>query len=172
VLEPGPDDLKKITWLACKAGSDYDCIVFDPPSGSHPLSLLAAGMCERTLLLARHDTISIAASHRLLDTLDSDGLSQRVGIVFAMVESPGQAASLKARFDAATYNFLGIRVGDTGFIPRLEPALVGNLSIDKPVEDAGELITHLKMDHIAPFHDATKFGASIAGFRVSTKVRR
>ena len=119
-LDPSLDDFKRIAWISNEYAEDYDYIIFDPPSGGHPLALLASGMSEQVMLFTRPEASSVASSYCLLKSLYSEGIYNRIRIVFTSVESAEQAASLKTRFDIMTEQFLGIKIGDGGFIYRRE----------------------------------------------------
>jgi MinD-like ATPase involved in chromosome partitioning or flagellar assembly len=117
-LDPSLEDLKKIAWIITHLGYEYDAIIFDPPSGAHPLSLLAAGMSDKVYLFSRPEAGSVASSYSLLKSLHAEGLQEKVRIAFSFVESAEQAASLKTRFDLLTKEFLGFKTPDGGFIYR------------------------------------------------------
>jgi MinD-like ATPase involved in chromosome partitioning or flagellar assembly len=119
-LDPTLEDLKKIAWISNEYAEDYDYIIFDPPSGGHPLALLSSGMSEQVLLFTRPEASSVASSYCLLKSLFAEGIYNRIRIVFAGVDSAEQAASLKTRFDIMTEQFLGLKIADGGFIYRRE----------------------------------------------------
>jgi MinD-like ATPase involved in chromosome partitioning or flagellar assembly len=107
VLSPSTDDLKKIIYLTAKVGNNYDYMIFDPPSGGHPLALLAAGLSEKVFLFACSDDVSIRSSCCLLKSLQAEGLMEKVSVIFSTADSPDAKQSLKSRFDAVARQYLG-----------------------------------------------------------------
>jgi MinD-like ATPase involved in chromosome partitioning or flagellar assembly len=154
VLDPSLEDFKKITWLTQKLCDKYDFLILDPPSGGHPLSLLAAGLSENILLFSRADGASVASSYCLLKSLRAEGIASRTGAIFSFVESSEQAASLKTRLDILTGQFLGLKLQDHGFISRLEPDSDGEVEIGE--RGSFEMIRHLSINDIAPLQNGTR----------------
>lgn len=119
-LNPGDDDLAKISYLIHELGASYDFIILDPPSSANALSLLAAGLCEDVYLLIKSDASSVASSYCLLKALVKEGLTDRIKIAFGFVDSPEQAKSLKARFDLLTNQFVKQSFPYGGFVYRID----------------------------------------------------
>jgi cellulose biosynthesis protein BcsQ len=170
-LDPSLDDLKKIAWFANEYAEEYDYIIFDPPSGGHPLALLASGMSEQVLLFSRPEASSVASSYCLLKSLYAEGIFNRIKIVFAYVDSAEQAASLKTRFDIMTEQFLGIKIADGGFIYRRESAN-DDFETNELNELTPEIINNLIIGEKAAFQNETGLRQSGIVFPDKHQVRR
>ena len=154
-LNPNEDELKKIAWMAYYLGFKYNNIVFDPPSGGHPLALLSAGLSESVHLFSRPDASSVASSYCLLKSLYAEGIYSRVKVAFSFVDSPEHAASLKTRFDILTNQFLNVQLDDGGFIFRQNTKIDDDFTLSEINEQTISSITNLKLNGQAPFHNAT-----------------
>jgi flagellar biosynthesis protein FlhG len=172
ILDPSLDDLKKIAWMIAHLGYEYQTIIFDPPSGSNSLSLLSAGVSEKTYLFTRPEATSIASSYSLLKSLQSENLHQKANLVFSMVESAEQAVSLKTRFDLLTSEFLGFKVSDGGFIYRSDPKEGDDNFLFELNEKSENSIKNLKLDGVATFQNATAVQSNNTLFRDSQYQRR
>jgi len=117
-LDPAPEEFAKLTFLIHELGARYDFVILDPPASAHPLSLMAAGLCEVIYLQIRPDASSVASAYCLLKTLSDEEIDERIRISFAFVNSEEEASSLKSRFDQLTERFLGKRFTEGGFIYR------------------------------------------------------
>jgi len=170
-LDPSLDDLKKIAWFANDYAEEYDFIIFDPPSGGHPLALLASGLSEQVLLFVRPEASSVASSYCLLKSLNAEGIYKRVKIVFAYVDSAEQAASLKTRFDMLTEQFLGIKISDGGFIYRRECGSE-DFTTNEFDECTPEFISNLKIYDKNSFQNETGLRQSGIVFPDKYQVRR
>jgi flagellar biosynthesis protein FlhG len=170
-LDPIIEDLKKIAWLANRLGSQYDYIVFDPPSGGHPLALLSAGLSDRVFLFARPEATSVASSYSLLKSLHAEGINSRVRTVFAQVESPEQAASLKTRFDLMTSQFLGFTVADGGYVYRLDDRSDDFLCQDLS-EESEQIIRNIKIDFDTALQSETRLSRAGIAFPDLNQGRR
>ncbi|OGC90838.1 MAG: hypothetical protein A2W25_12960 [candidate division Zixibacteria bacterium RBG_16_53_22] len=162
VLDPSLDDLKKLVWLTGSLSEKYDFLILDPPSGGHPLSLLAAGSSDRIMLFTRPDSISVASSCRLLKSLNDEGIASNVGAVTSFVDSVEQAASVKARLDILAGQIPVARIQNCGFIRRVNPGR--DFEVDS--------IQHLDLAAIAMLQSETAAEAMEPAFRVSAKVGR
>ena len=96
-LELENDDVKRLAWVLNRISANYDLVIYDTPSGGHPLTLLAAGMSDRVFLFARSDTTSFGTAYCLMKALHFVGINSRVRIVFSKVASEEQAAKLRSR---------------------------------------------------------------------------
>ncbi len=135
ILNPDNDELSRITYLIHELGGRYDFIILDPPASAHPVSLLAAGLCEEAYLTVKPDAAAVASSYCLLKTMLAEGLVDRVKIVFSMVDSPEDAASLKAKFDKLTLKFMDTALPDGGFIYRSDNSFHDNFRTGGDMEN-------------------------------------
>ena len=158
-LNPGEDELKKIAWMAYYLGFKYHNIIFDPPSGGHPLALLAAGLSESVYLISRPEAASVASSYCLLKSLQAEGIYSRVKAAFSFVESPEHAASLKTRFDLLTRQFLNIQLDDGGFIYGQNNNIDDDFSLTEINERTLASITNLILGKQPSLQNATHFEA-------------
>jgi cellulose biosynthesis protein BcsQ len=170
-LDPSLDDLKKIAWLSNEYAEDYDYVIFDPPSGGHPLALLASGMSEQVMLFTRPDASSVASSYCLLKSLYTEGIFNRIRMVFTHVDSAEQAASLKTRFDIMTEQFLGIKIADGGFIYRREGG-DGEFDTDNLGGQSPEALNNLNLGEKTALQNETGLRQSGMVFPVRHQVRR
>ena len=141
ILFPDERELSRITYLIHQLGGRYDIIILDPPASAHPLSLLAAGICEAVYLVVKPDASAVASSYNLLKSLAVEGLSERIKIIFGMVDSPENALSLKSRFDKLTDQFLQFSFPDGGFIYRQDNTGNSGFKADEGIE---RFITNVK----------------------------
>lgn len=155
VLNPDSDELQRITYLVHELGGRYDFIILDPPASAHPLSLLAAGLCEEIFLLIRPDAAAVASSYCLLKNLVGEGLNDRIKIAFAFVDSPEQAASLKSKFDQLTGQFIKTRFPDGGFVYRIDEAGDGGFRPEEDIEIYISNAKNLILSDSGAFHHAT-----------------
>jgi MinD-like ATPase involved in chromosome partitioning or flagellar assembly len=171
-LDPSLEDLKKIAWIISHLGYEYKTILFDPPSGGHPLSLLAAGMSDKIYLFSRPEAASVASSYSLLKSLHAEGLQEKVRIAFSFVESAEQAASLKTRFDLLTGEFLGFRTSDGGFIYRQAAKGDEELFSSELNDQTEMLVTNLNLEGYGLFQNETASLSQIAPLPDSQYQRR
>lgn len=158
-LNPGEDELKKIAWMAYYLGFKYHNIIFDPPSGGHPLALLSAGLSESVYLISRPEAASVASSYSLLKSLQAEGIYSRVKAAFSFVESPEHAASLKTRFDLLTRQFLNFQLDDGGFIYRHNNNIDDDFSMNEINERTIALITNLNLGRQPSLQNVTHLEA-------------
>jgi flagellar biosynthesis protein FlhG len=171
-LNPSDDELKKIAWMAYYLGFKYHNIIFDPPSGGHPLALLSAGLSESVYLISRPEAASVASSYCLLKSLQAEGIYSRVRAAFSFVESPEHSASLKTRFDLLTRQFLNIQLDDGGFIYRQNNNLDDDFSLTEVNERTIASITNLNLGRQAAFQNATHFEAKRVAVPKGNQERR
>ena len=158
-LCPGEEELKKIGWMAYYMGFKYHDIIFDPPSGGHPLALLAAGLSESVFLFSRPEASSVELSYCLLKSLHEEGIFSRVKTAFSFVESFQHAASLKIRFDILTRQFLNIQLADGGFICRRNND-EEDFSFREISEQTIASVTNLNLNSRPAFQNATRMGTA------------
>ncbi len=155
ILNPGEDDLKSIAWLIHGLGRHYDFLILDPPSGAQPLGMLAAALCDRIFLLARPEAAAVASSYCLLKTLVGESLSDRIKIAFSFVNSPEHAASLKAKFDLLTEQFLNLKFDDGGFIYNSAGFESEDFYIDRSTHELLNLAKNMRLDETGVFQNET-----------------
>jgi MinD-like ATPase involved in chromosome partitioning or flagellar assembly len=155
ILSPERDELESITRLINNLARHYDFLILDPPSGAQPLGMLAAGLSDNILLLARPDAATVASSYCLLKTLVGEGLSDRVKVAFGFVNSPEHAASLKTKFDLLTEQFLNLKLDDGGFIYNNPGLEFEDFHIDRSTEELLILARNLRLDRTRLFQNET-----------------
>ncbi len=99
-----------------KASSGYDCVVFDSLTGAGPVSYTLAGLSDLSMLVTTADPTAIASAYALAKALHQDGLATRCGVLFNMVKSADEAASLKTRFDILTERFINSKFEQSDYI--------------------------------------------------------
>jgi flagellar biosynthesis protein FlhG len=166
-LDFGEDELKRIAFLANRIGRIYDCVVFDPPSGAHPLALMSSGLSERVFLFTRPDPMSVASSYCLVKSLYSEGIYTRVRIVFSFVESAEHAASLKTRFDIVTNQFLDLRIADGGFVYRRTDFDPEDSCAALITEENIASVRNINLENSPQFQDETRSPGVKARFPIS-----
>jgi len=159
LLEPSVNDFKKFAWLISRLNFNYDYIIFDTPAGGHPLALLAAGMSRRVFLFIRPDAVSFATSFRLLKSLHSEGIYERVGAIFSFVRSAEHAASLKTRFDLITGRYIGSRISSGGFIPASGTMMSEEFVLPVPNSESVKIIENFSLDEPLPLQNETELPA-------------
>lgn len=172
VLDPSIDDFKKIVWLADRLTEKYDYLILDPPSGGHPLSLLAAGLSDLVMLFTRPDGASVTSSYHLLKSLNAEGIASKVGAVISFVDSARQAASVKTRLDILAGQIPVSKLHNFGFIPRLDLNRGIEIGIEYAAEGSLDTIGHLNLAAIAMLQNETAAKAIRPAFRGSAKVGR
>lgn len=171
-LEFENDDFKKLAWVLSRVTPAYDLVIYDPPSGGHPLSLLAAGMCDRVMLFARPDGMSFGSSYCLLRSLHMEGINSRVRAIFNFCETEDHAVSLKTRFDLATERFLGFKVESGGFILRSDELFDGDFLTGELSFASQSLLNHLDLSGIKSLQDETDINSVLNTFPDRINLRR
>jgi flagellar biosynthesis protein FlhG len=171
-LEFENDDIKKLAWVLNRACSNYELVIYDTPSGGHPLSLLAAGMSRRVFLFARPDTSSFSSAYCLLKAMHLEGINSRIRVVFNFVESGEHAASLKTRFDIASDHFLGLKIQSGGYILRSADLFDGDFCLEEISRSSQALLENLELPGLSPFHDETAFNSTMNTFPGRLNPRR
>ncbi len=171
-LELENDDVKKLAWVLNRIGANYDLVIYDMPAGGHPLTLLAAGMSERVFLVARPDATSFGSAYCLLKAFHLVGINSRVRVVFSMVESADQAASLKTRFDLVSDRYLGYKAASGGFVLR-SPELFENDFYSCEIKKSSQaLLQNLELPGLALFQDGTFLNSNLNAFPGAFNQRR
>jgi flagellar biosynthesis protein FlhG len=163
-LEFENDDIKKLAWVLNRACSNYEHIIYDSPSGGHPLSLLAAGMSHQVYLFARPDSGSFSSAYCLLKALHLEGINSRIRVIFNFVESADHAASLKTRFDLASDHFLGLKIQTGGYILRSPELFDGDFCPEEISRSSQALLEHLEFPDLSPFQNETAFNSILNTF--------
>jgi flagellar biosynthesis protein FlhG len=163
-LEFENDDIKKLAWVLNRVCSNYELVIYDPPSGGHPLALLAAGMSHRVYLFARPDSSSFASAYCLLKAFHLEGINSRIRVVFNFVESEDHAASLQTRFDLASDHFLGLKIQSGGYALRTPELFDGDFCRDEISRSSQALMEHLELPEMPPFQDETAFNSILNTF--------
>ncbi len=155
ILNPDEGDLKSIAWLIHGLSRHYDFLILDPPSGAQPLGMLAAALCDRVFLLVRPEAAAVASSYCLLKTLVGEGLSDRIRVAFGFVNSPEHAASLKAKFDLLTEQFLSLKFEDGGFIYNSTGCESEDFYMELNADELLILAKNISLDEIDVFQNET-----------------
>jgi flagellar biosynthesis protein FlhG len=166
------DDFKKLAWVLSRITSAYDLVIYDPPSGGHPLSLLASGMSDRVFIFARPDAASFGSSYCLLKSLNLEGINTRVRLIFNLTESEAHAASLKTRIDLATDRFLNFKVASGGFILRNDELMDHDFESSGISRISSNLIDNLDLAGIVTFQDETPDNSNMNTFPDRIFLRR
>jgi flagellar biosynthesis protein FlhG len=111
---------------------DYECVVFDCPTGSNPAVYLLSGLVEKSLIISTPDPTSIAGAYLLLKSLFKEGFADRCEVVFSQVDSGDEAAILKTKFDILTRQFLEHRFELAGYIHR-DPSVAESVLEQQPL---------------------------------------
>jgi flagellar biosynthesis protein FlhG len=166
------DDFKKLAWVLSRISSTYDLVIYDAPSGGHPLSLLAAGMSDRVFLFARPDANSFGSAYCLLKSLNLEGINSRVRLICNFTESEAHAASLKTRFDLTTDRFLGLKIASGGHILRQNELYDGDFQLSGISRISQTLIDNLDLTGIVTFQDETSDNSDLNNFPDRIFLRR
>ncbi len=172
ILDPKLEDMRKLAKHVNELGKQYDYLIIDPPSGGHPLALLAAGLCEQICLLTRPDASSVATSYSLLKSLNTEGLFSRTKLIFNLVESPDHALSLRNRFDIITRQFLGLSVEDGGFIFKRASQPSDDLYINEFNEESQASLSNINLGELFVLQDETRPVESLTNVPESVFERR
>lgn len=154
-VEMEGDDIKKLAWVLDRVCRDYSVIIYDAPSGPHPLSLLASGLSHKVLLFARPDATSFGSAYCLLKALNMEGINSRVSVIFNLVESDDHAVSLKTRFDLVSDRFLGFKVYSSGFVMNRPELFDGEFHIGEINKSSQILLKDIVLPVPAMFQDET-----------------
>ena len=155
-LDPGEEDLAKITYIIHDLGGSYDYIILDPPASANALSLLAAGLCEEIYLLVRPDAAAVASSYCLAKLLAGHGLIDRVKVAFGFIDSPEQALSLKTRFDTLTRQFINFAFPYGGFVYREDEKESPDFQSGEDIEYFISMAKTIILDDSRALHIETK----------------
>jgi flagellar biosynthesis protein FlhG len=158
------DDFKKLAWVLDRVGTAYDLVIYDAPSGGHPLSLLAAGMSNRVFLFARPDAASFGSAFTLLKSLNQEGINSRIRFICNFAESENHAASLKTRFDLVSDRYLGFKTISGGYILRCPELFDGDFLTGETNRISQTLLEHLDLAGIVSFQDETTDNSSLNTF--------
>lgn len=171
-LELENDDIKKLAWVLNRICANYDLVIYDMPSGGHPLTLLAAGMSDKVFLVARPDATSFGSAYCLLKALHLVGINTRVRVVFSMVESEDQAASLKTRFDLVSGRYLGYKAASAGFVLRSPELFENDFHSCEIKKSSQSLLRNLELPGLAMFQDGTFLNSNLNAFPGPINQRR
>ncbi|NLI16939.1 MAG: MinD/ParA family protein [candidate division Zixibacteria bacterium] len=94
----------------------YKYVIFDCPTGVNAISQTLAGLSEKIVLISTPDPTSVAGAYIVARAFDKERMGSRIGLVFNLVDSADEAASLKTRFDILSGSFLKCRFNDFGYI--------------------------------------------------------
>ncbi|MCP4581910.1 MAG: MinD/ParA family protein [candidate division Zixibacteria bacterium] len=109
-------DIERLLSEIVEVTPEFQCILFDCFTGSGPVPYTLAGLSELSLMVTTPDPTAVAGTYLLARSLYQDGLATRSGLLFNMVESADEAASLKTRFDILTGKFLSHQFEQAGYI--------------------------------------------------------
>lgn len=172
ILKPDIEDLERISNGIDELAHEYETIIFDPPSGGHPLSMLAAGLCDWIYLMIKPEAAAVASSYCLLKTLLAEGLGDRVMTVFSLVDSPEHAASLKSKFDILTRQFMNMKLRDGGFTYRRTETEQEDFFIGDNFEDSIAFVKNIDMNGLESFQSETEIETITEPISKSSQVGR
>jgi flagellar biosynthesis protein FlhG len=110
----------------------FKCAIFDCPTGINAISQTLAGLSEKIVLVSTPDPTAIAGAYIVAKAFARENLGERIGLLFNLVESIDDAASLKTRFDLMSGTFLNCRFADYGHI-RKDAAMADSVMEQNPL---------------------------------------
>lgn len=155
VFEFGKLELEHLSKCVYELALHYELLIIDPPSGAHPLALLAAGMCEEIILMIKPEASAVASSYCLLKTLSGEGIGEKVSTAFSFVDSPEHAQSLKSRFDALTGKFLKLTLSDGGFTYRWTENEREEFFVGRNTRQSTDFVKNIKLHRLNALHPET-----------------